>query len=68
MMEFVPDLQKICDQTLRLDAELGVGVSLIAEDHQMMRVVYRLKELEHWGDFTINQTNYALTKNLLNYC
>ena len=47
MMEFVPDLQKICDG---LDAELGVGVPLIAEDHQMMRVVYRLKDLEHWGD------------------
>ncbi|NCX59312.1 MAG: hypothetical protein EBW90_13150, partial [Rhodobacteraceae bacterium] len=47
MMEFVPELQKICDG---LDAELGVGVPLIAEDHQMMRVVYRLKDLEHWGD------------------
>ena len=47
MIELVPDLQKICDS---LDAELGVGVPLIAEDHQMLRVVYRLKDLEHWGD------------------
>ncbi len=47
MMELVPDLQKICDG---LDIELGVGVPLISDNHQMMRVVYRLRDLEHWGD------------------
>jgi hypothetical protein len=47
MMDLVPKLQEICDS---VDTELGVGVPLISEDHQMMRVVYRLKDLEHWGD------------------
>ena len=29
---------------------MGVGVPLFAGDHQMMRVVYRFKDLEHWGN------------------
>ena len=47
MMELVPALQKITDDH---DADLGVGVPLFAGDHQMMRVVYRFKDLEHWGN------------------
>jgi hypothetical protein len=47
MMELVPNLQKITDS---LNVELAVGVPFLAEDHQMMRVVYRFKDLEHWGE------------------
>lgn len=47
MMELVPDLQKITDS---LSAELAVGVPFVAENHQMMRVVYRFKDLAHWGE------------------
>ena len=47
MMELVPDLQKICDG---LDIELGVGVPLISDNHEMMRVVYRFQDLLHWGE------------------
>jgi len=41
---------------------LGVGVPLFAENHQMMRVVYRFKDLEHWGDSVdkiANDTNFV---------
>ena len=59
MMELVPELQTITDD---LNAELGVGVPLFAENHQMMRVVYRFKDLEHWGDSVdkiANDTNFV---------
>ncbi len=58
MMDLVPDLQKITDS---LNAELAVGVPFIAEDHEMMRVVYRFKDLAHWGesvDSIANNSNF----------
>ena len=59
MMELIPDLQKITDS---LNTELAVGVPFIAEDHQMMRVVYRFKNLAHWGesvDAIANNSEFA---------
>ena len=59
MMELVPDLQKITDS---LNTELAVGVPFIADDHQMMRVVYRFKDLVHWGesvDSIANNSGFA---------
>jgi len=48
-MELVPGLQEICDEN---DVELGVGVPVIASDHEMMRILYRFKDLKHWGSAT----------------
>ena len=48
-MELVPDLQAICDEN---DVEMGVGVPVIASDHEMMRIIYRFKDLKHWGSAT----------------
>ena len=59
MMELVPDLQKITDS---LNTELAVGVPFIADDHQMMRIVYRFKDLVHWGesvDSIANNSDFA---------
>ena len=41
-MELVPNLQAICDEN---DVEMGVGVPVIASDHEMMRIIYRFKDL-----------------------
>ena len=54
-----PDMQKITDS---LNTELAVGVPFIAEDHQMMRVVYRFQDLAHWGesvDSLANNSDFA---------
>ena len=59
MMDLIQDLQKITDS---LNTELAVGVPFIAEDHQMMRVVYRFKDLAHWGesvDAIANNSDFA---------
>ena len=48
-MELVPNLQAICDEN---DVEMGVGVPVIASDHEMMRIIYRFKDLKHWGSAT----------------
>ena len=48
-MELVPGLQEICDEN---DVELGVGVPVISSDHEMMRIIYRFKDLKHWGTAT----------------
>lgn len=59
MMELVPELQKITDAQ---DADLGVGVPLFSNDHSMMRVVYRFKDLDHWAssvDAIANNQEFA---------
>ena len=59
MMELVPKLQKITDAQ---DADLGVGVPLFSNDHSMMRVVYRFKDLDHWAssvDAIANNQEFA---------
>jgi len=48
-MELVPSLQAICDEN---DVDLGVGVPVISSDHEMMRIIYRFKDLKHWGAAT----------------
>jgi len=48
-MELIPGLQAICDEN---DVELAVGVPVIASDHEMMRIIYRFKDLKHWGTAT----------------
>ena len=48
-MELVPNLQAICDEN---DVEMGVGVPVIASNHEMMRIIYRFKDLKHWGSAT----------------
>ncbi len=32
------------------DVSIGVGVPIVADDHEMMGIVYRFKSMEHWGN------------------
>ena len=46
VMELAPKLDALM-QTV--DVPIGVAVPAIAEDHEMMGVVYRFNSMEHWG-------------------
>tara|TARA_B100001057_G_scaffold31985_1_gene29057 strand:- start:529 stop:1149 length:621 start_codon:yes stop_codon:yes gene_type:complete len=45
-MELAPELD---DLTKSLDVSIGVGLPMLASDHETMGVVYRFNSLEHWG-------------------
>ena len=45
-MELMPQLEEIMTE---LDVEVGVGVPLMKDDHEMLRVVYRFNSMTHWG-------------------
>ena len=41
-----PKLDKIMQTQ---DVSIGIGVPIVADDHEMMGVVYRFNSMEHWG-------------------
>ena len=45
-LELAPEMDAL---TKSLDVSMGVGVPMLALDHEMMGVVYRFNSLEHWG-------------------
>ena len=45
-LELAPEMDAL---TKTLDVSMGVGVPMLASDHEMMGVVYRFNSLEHWG-------------------
>ena len=45
-LELAPELDEL---TKSLDVSIGVGLPMLASDHEMMGVVYRFNSLEHWG-------------------
>ena len=45
-LELAPELDEL---TKSVDVSIGVGVPILASDHEMMGVVYRFNSLEHWG-------------------
>ncbi len=45
-LELAPEMDAL---TKSLDVSMGVGVPMLASDHEMMGVVYRFNSLEHWG-------------------
>ncbi|MAK09489.1 MAG: hypothetical protein CML36_03305 [Rhodobacteraceae bacterium] len=45
-LELAPELDKL---TKNLDVSIGVGLPMLATDHEMMGVVYRFNSLDHWG-------------------
>ena len=45
-MDLMPQLEEIMTE---LDVEVGVGVPLMKDDHEMLRVVYRFNSMTHWG-------------------
>jgi hypothetical protein len=32
-----------------IDVEVGIGVPMLKDDHEMLRVVYRFESMVHWG-------------------
>jgi hypothetical protein len=45
-LELAPKLQKLMDE---IDVEVGIGVPMLKDDHEMLRVVYRFESMVHWG-------------------
>jgi hypothetical protein len=45
-LELAPEMDAL---TKSLDVSIGVGVPMLASDHETMGVVYRFNSLEHWG-------------------
>ncbi len=45
-LELAPEMDAL---TKSLDVSMGVGVPMLASDHETMGVVYRFNSLEHWG-------------------
>ena len=45
-LELAPEMDAL---TKSLDVSIGIGVPMLASDHEMMGAVYRFNSLEHWG-------------------
>ena len=45
-LELAPELEKLMET---LGVEVGVGVPIMKDDHEMLRVVYRFDSMVHWG-------------------
>ena len=45
-LELAPELDEL---TKSIDVSIGVGLPMLASDHEMMGVVYRFNSLDHWG-------------------
>ena len=45
-LALAPELDKIMQTQ---DVSIGIGVPIVADDHEMMGVVYRFNSMEHWG-------------------
>jgi hypothetical protein len=45
-LELAPELQELMD---KLDVEIGIGVPIMKDDHEMLRIVYRFNSMVHWG-------------------
>ena len=46
VLALAPELDKLMQNQ---DVTIGVGVPILAGDHEMMGVVYRFNSMEHWG-------------------
>jgi len=44
-LELAPELQNIMET---LGVEVGVGVPIMKDDHEMLRIVYRFDSMVHW--------------------
>ena len=45
-LELAPELQNLMES---IGVEVGVGVPIMKDDHELLRVVYRFDSLVHWG-------------------
>ena len=45
-LELAPELQNLMES---LGVEVGVGMPIMKDDHEMLRIVYRFDSMVHWG-------------------
>ena len=45
-LALAPELDKLMQTQ---DVSIGVGVPIVAEDHEMIGIVYRFNSMDHWG-------------------
>ena len=45
-LELAPELQNLMES---IGVEVGVGVPIMKDDHELLRVVYRFDSMVHWG-------------------
>ena len=45
-LELAPELDGLMSE---IDVEIGIGVPLLKDDHEMLRAVYRFNSMTHWG-------------------
>ena len=45
-LELAPELDGLMSE---IDVEIGIGVPLMKDDHEMLRAVYRFNSMTHWG-------------------
>ena len=45
-LELAPELQNLMES---LGVEVGVGMPIMKDDHEMLRIVYRFDSMAHWG-------------------
>ena len=45
-LELAPELQNLMES---LGVEVGIGMPIMKDDHEMLRIVYRFDSMVHWG-------------------
>ena len=55
VMELAPQLNKLMGSQ---DVNVAIGQVIHGEDHEMMRVIYRFKSMDHWGE-TLDPVSYT---------
>ena len=50
----IPGIMKLAPSVDELmatvDVEVGIGVPMVKDDHEMVRLVYRFNSMDHWGE------------------
>ena len=50
----IPEIMKLAPSVDELmatvDVEVGIGVPMVKDDHEMVRLVYRFNSMDHWGE------------------
>ena len=46
VLEIAPELDRLMSE---IGVEIGSGVPLLKDDHEMLRAVYRFNSMTHWG-------------------
>jgi hypothetical protein len=62
-LELAPELDRLMSE---IDVEIGIGVPLLKDDHEMLRAVYRFNSMTHWGQSVDKMITDERFANLVN--